>query len=294
MIQINPAEIPIPKLHAYLLGAIGPRPIALASTLDKDGNRNLSPFSFFNVFSANPPVVIFSPARRGKDNTTKHTFENVKEVAEVVINVVNYDIVEQVSLASTEYGKGVDEFIKSGLTPIDSVLVKPARVKESPVQMECRVKEVIELGQKGGAGNLIISEIVMIHISESILDSEGKIDQRKIDLIGRMGGNWYTRSVNGLFEVEKPISNLGIGVDQIPEHIRLSHILTGNDLGKLGNVEVLPGRKEIEAYKKEVLAGLLEKTDPQNLRSVLHREASKKLAENKVSDAWKILLSDLS
>ena len=187
MKTINPSEISVPELHSYLLGSIGPRPIALASTIDENGNRNLSPFSFFNIFSANPPIAIFSPARRGRDKTTKHTYENIKLVPEVCINVVNHAIVQQTSLSSTEYEKEADEFVKSGLTPLDSILIKPARVAESPVQIECRVKEVIELGTEGGAGNLIISEIVMIHINEDVLDENGKIDQYKIDLIGRMG-----------------------------------------------------------------------------------------------------------
>ncbi len=203
--KIDPKSTPTAKLHGYLLGAIGPRPIAFASTIDEHGVPNLSPFSFFNVFSANPPIAIFSPARRGRDNTTKHTFENAKLNREVVINVVNYDLVEQMSLSSTEYGAGVDEFIKAGLTPVPSELIQPFRVKESPVQFECKVKEVVELGQEGGAGNLIICEIVMIHIDESILDDDGRIDQHKIDLVGRLGGNWYVRaSGNALFEIAKP------------------------------------------------------------------------------------------
>ena len=235
--KINPKDIPVPQLHGYLLGAVGPRPIAFASTIDSEGNPNLSPFSFFNVFSANPPILIFSPARRGRDNTTKHTYENVKEVAEVVINVVNYDIVEQMSLSSTEYPKGVNEFIKAGFTPLESETIKPLRVKESPIQFECRVNEVVELGDGGGAGNLVICEVLMIHIKDEVLDSNGKIDQKKIDLVGRMGGNWYCHA-NGdaLFEVEKPLATLGIGIDNIPEDIRNSSILTGNDLGKLGKL----------------------------------------------------------
>lgn len=292
MLTIDPKEINVPKLHGYLLGAIGPRPIALASTVDKEGNRNLSPFSFFNVFSANPPIAIFSPARRGRDNTTKHTYENVKEVAEVVINVVNYDLVQQVSLSSTEYAKGVDEFIKAGLTPIESEVVRPARVKESPVQLECIVKEVVELGKEGGAGNLVVSEVVRLHISEDILDDDGRIDQVKIDLVGRMGGNWYTRSSKGLFEVEKPLVTLGIGIDKIPEEIRLSKILSGNDLGMLGNVEELPTFKEVAAYKKENLDSLLDHGDAESIRTILHEEAKIKLSEGKVVDAWKTLLAE--
>ena len=290
--RIVPSELPVPKLHSYLLGSIGPRPIALASTIDREGNRNLSPFSFFNVFSANPPILIFSPARRGSNNTTKHTYENVKEVDEVVINVVNYEMVQQVSLSSTEYAKGVDEFIKSGLTALASEKVKPFRVKESPVQMECKVKEVIELGDKGGAGNLVICEVLLIHVSEDILDSDGKIDQYKIDQVARMGGNWYTRARKGLFEVEKPLSTQGMGVDRLPEHIRNSDILTGNDLGMLGNIEQIPELTDAAAYKKERLSSLIENTDGESFRRILHEEARNKLSEGKVKEAWLILLAE--
>ncbi|HAW53118.1 MAG TPA: flavin reductase [Flavobacteriales bacterium] len=292
MKTIDPREISVPELHSYLLGSIGPRPIALASTVDEHGNRNLSPFSFFNIFSANPPIAIFSPARRGRDKTTKHTYENVKLVPEVCINVVNHDIVQQTSLASTEYSKETDEFIKSGLTPLASVLIKPARVAESPVQMECRVKEVVELGTGGGAGNLIISEILMIHISDDVLDDKGAIDQYKIDLVGRMGGNWYTRARSGLFEVEKPISTLGIGVDNIPGEIRLSLILSGNDLGMLGNIESIPDMKDVADYSNKHLKQLTEGVSKKDLTSVLHEAAKNALSNGKVEDAWKILLAE--
>lgn len=294
MLHIVPGEVPVARLHSLLLGAVGPRPIALASTVDAEGRRNLSPFSFFNVFSANPPIAVFSPARRGKDGTSKHTYENMKEVPEVVINVVTYDMVQQVSLASTEYGKGVDEFIKSGLTPLESVKVKPARVAESPVQMECVVRDIVELGSGGGAGNLVIAEIVLMHVSESIIDGNGSIDQVKIDQVARMGGNWYTRANLGLFEVEKPIARLGIGVDGIPEEIRQSTILSGNDFGMLGNVESLPEKAEIAAYKKEFLSKLFSESSPAELTNSLHREAKRKLTEKKVEEAWKILLSGKS
>jgi len=292
MKKINPAEVSIPELHGNLLSSIGPRPIALASTIDEKGNRNLSPFSFFNVFSANPPIAIFSPARRGRDNSTKHTYENVKVVPEVVINVVSYDMVQQVSLSSTEYDKEVDEFIKSGFTPLEADLVKPSRVAESPVQLECKVNKVIELGKQGGAGNLIISEIVMIHIDESILDDQGKIDQYKIDLVGRMGKNWYSRSRAGLFEVEKPITTLGMGIDQLPEHFRQSKILTGNDLGMLGNVEEMPSIDEVKTYKSENLSSLLGKVEKSMIHTFLHQEAHNKLIEGKVKEAWKILMAE--
>lgn len=247
MIKILPAEIETPKLHHYLLGSIGPRPICFASTIDKDGNRNLSPFSFFNVFSANPPILVFSPARSGRTNTTKNTHDNVKEVAEVVINVVTYDMVQQMSLTSSPYPKGVDEFIKGGFTPVKSDFVKPYRVKESPIQIECKVVEVKELGQNGGAGNLVICEVLCIHISENVLNDKQLVDQEKIDLVARMGGNWYCRA-NGdaLFELNKPLTTTAIGVDQLPEKIRLSTHLSGNDLGKLGNLLEIPTTEEIE------------------------------------------------
>lgn len=296
MLQINPKDIPISKLHQYLLGAVGPRPIALASTIDKDGNSNLSPFSFFNVFSANPPIAIFSPARRVRNNTTKHTLDNILENNEVVINVVSYDIVQQTSLSSTEYDCGVDEFIKSGLTPINSNLIKPFRVKESPVQMECTVNDVISLGEQGGAGNLVICEIKMLHINENILNDAGAIDPNKIDLVGRMGGNWYCRSSkDALFEVEKPLRNLGIGVDNIPSEIRNSHILSGNDLGMLGNVESIPSLDEVEKYMKENFS--TEQIQDFSIRNKealqeLHSYAKELLSKNLIIEAWKILLID--
>lgn len=250
MLSLTPSELTIPKLHQLLLGSVGPRPICFASTIDSNGNRNLAPFSFFNVFSANPPILVFSPARSGRTGETKHTHDNVKEVAEVVINVVTYEMVHQMSLASSPYPKGVDEFIKTGFTPIASDLVRPFRVKESPVQMECEVQDVIELGQSGGAGNLIICKVVKLHIDENKLNEHGQIDQSKIDLVARMGGDWYCRA-NGdaLFELVKPLTNCGIGVDALPEHIRLSHLLTGNDLGKLGNIEEFPSEDYIQEIK---------------------------------------------
>lgn len=238
---ITPQELPIPKLHGLLLGAVSPRPICFASTIDKDGNHNLSPFSFFNIFGSNPVTLIFSPARRGRDNTIKHTLENVKEVGEVVINIVNYDMVQQMSLASCEYPKGVNEFIKAGFTGIASESIRPLRVAESPVQMECIVKQIIETGDGGGAGNLVICEMTKMHINDSILDSEGQIDPNKIDTVGRMGKDWYVRaSGSAIFEVPKPNTQLGIGIDQLPEAIKHSILLTGNELGKLANVNILP------------------------------------------------------
>lgn len=240
MLSIDPTAIPTPQLHGYLLGAVAPRPICFASTINSDGQVNLSPFSFFNVFSANPPVMIFSPARRVRDNTTKHTLENVQDVAEVVINMVSYSMVQQMSLSSTEYPSGVNEFEKAGFTQLPSQLVKPPRVAEAAVQFECRVNQVIPLGEEGGAGNLVIAQVVRLHLDQSILDDQGKIDPVKLDPVSRLGGNWYGRSKLGLFEVPKPLRTLGIGVDQLPDSVKNSSILTGNDLGRLGNVEALP------------------------------------------------------
>lgn len=249
MLSIDPKEISTPQLHGYLLGAVAPRPICFASTVDAEGNVNLSPYSFFNVFSANPPIMIFSPARRVRDNTTKHTLENVLETKEVVINIVSHAMVQQMSLSSTEYDKGINEFTKAGFTEIPSEKVKPPRVAEAPVQFECKVKDVIALGSEGGAGNLVIAEVVQLHVDESILDADGKIDPVKIDTVSRLGGNWYSRAKAGLFEVEKPLRTLGIGVDALPEAIRLSRVLTGNDLGKLGNLEKLPSESEWMAFR---------------------------------------------
>jgi flavin reductase (DIM6/NTAB) family NADH-FMN oxidoreductase RutF len=296
MLHIQPKDIPVGELHQYLLGAVGPRPIALASTQDQFGNPNLSPFSFFNIFSANPPIAIFSPARRVRNNTTKHTLENVLDNKEVVINVVSYDIVQQTSLSSTEYESGVNEFTKAGLTPIQSELVKPFRVKESPVQMECVVNDVIELGQEGGAGNLVICEIKMIHISENILNDMGAIDPNKIDLVGRMGGNWYSRSSHdAIFEVEKPLRKLGIGVDNIPSRIRNSYILSGNDLGMLGNIESIPSVDEVNSYKEEnyTIKEILNFTvEDEEARENLHYRAKELLKKGRVNEAWKTLLID--
>ncbi|MFV0304757.1 MAG: flavin reductase family protein, partial [Moheibacter sp.] len=224
----------------YLQNSVAPRPIALVSTIDKEGNVNLSPFSFYNVFSSNPPILVFSPSRRVRDTTTKHTLENIEEVRECVINTVSYDIVHQTSLSSTEYGKGINEFKKAGLHEIPSEKIKPPRVKESKASFECKVKDLIYLGQGGGAGTLVVCEVLMIHVDESILNEQGQIDTRKIDLVGRMGESWYTHS-NGdsLFEIPKPLVTKGIGVDSLPNEIRLSTIFSGNDLAMLGNVEKL-------------------------------------------------------
>lgn len=289
MLSITPGEVSTGKLHQYLLGAVGPRPIAFASTVDAEGRPNLSPFSFFNVFSANPPILIFSPARRGRDNTVKHTYNNVKATKEVVINIVNYDMVHQMSLSSTEYDEGVNEFEKAGLTMLKSDLVKPFRVAESPVQFECKVNEVVGLGENGGAGNLVICEVLRMHIKEEILDETGHIDQHKIDQVARMGGNWYSRANLGLFEVPKPLSTLGIGVDSIPREIKESRVLTGNDFGKLGNVEALPTDADItEFLQAEPRAAELVKSKDLDK---IHSEAQKYLKEDRAGEAWKILLA---
>lgn len=294
MKTIDPKNTPTAMVHSQLLAAVAPRPIAFASTIDKNGNVNLSPYSFFNVFSAKPPIAIFSPARRVRDNTIKHTLENVYETKEVVINIVNYPMVQQMSLSSTEYPKGVNEFVKAGFTELASEMVKPPRVKEAPVQLECKVKEVIELGQEAGAGNLIICEIVLIHINEDVLGENGLIDQHKIDLVARMGYNWYCRaSGDSLFEVPKPLTTLGIGVDAMPEHIRKSKYLTGNHLGMLGNVEQLPDETSVNEFKLLELSDLFIKhqDNPKELEKLLAETAIKYLDKGLVAEAWKTLLA---
>jgi flavin reductase (DIM6/NTAB) family NADH-FMN oxidoreductase RutF len=294
MRSFNPSELSVPVLHGLLLGTIGPRPIAFASTVDAEGNPNLSPFSFFNVFSANPPILIFSPARRGRDNTTKHTYENAKVTKEVVINIVDYSMVQQMSLSSTEYAAGVNEFDKAGFTMLKSDMVAPFRVAESPAQFECKVNEVIELGTEGGAGNLIICEVVKLHIREDLLNENLKVDQTKIDLVARMGGNWYARAHgDSLFEVEKPLTTLGIGVDQIPADIRNSRILSGNDLGILGNVEALPNETDVNEYRLTELSDkFVELEDnPIQLEQELHTKAKELIQSGKVHEAWMTLLS---
>ncbi|RFC53723.1 flavin reductase family protein [Brumimicrobium aurantiacum] len=294
MLTLEPKELPVPQLHRYLLGAVGPRPIAFASTIDENGVPNLAPFSFFNVFSANPPILIFSPARSGRTNTTKDTYENVKKVAECVINIVNFEIVEQMSLASSPYGDDIDEFVKSGLTPIESEKVKPFRVKESPVQFECKVLEVNELGTEGGAGNLVICEVVKIHINEAVLDDDKMIDQHKIDLVSRMGGNWYCRAnESSMFEVKKPVTTIGVGFDNIPEDIKTSSILTGNDLGKLGSIVELPNETDVNEYKLIELSELFVtlEDEPAKLELELHKLAKEHLSKNEVEQAWMTLLA---
>ncbi len=294
MLTIDPKELPIPKLHHYLLGAVGPRPIAFASTVDESGNDNLAPFSFFNVFSANPPIMVFSPARSGRTGATKDTYNNVKIVPEVVINVVNYDMVQQMSLASSPFASDVSEFEKAGFTPIASETIKPKRVAESPVQFECKVIEVKELGDGGGAGNLVICEVTRIHIKEDVLNEDGMVDQKKIDLVARMGDNWYCRAdENSMFEITKPITTVGIGFDQIPDDIKNSTILTGNDLGQLGGIEELPDETSVNEYKLLELSELFmdHEDNAVQLEIELHKKAKQLLAEDKLEDAWKTLLA---
>ena len=287
MITIDPSKITTGKLHGLILGAIGPRPIAFASTMDTNGRANLSPFSFFNVFSANPPILIFSPARRVRDNTTKHTLDNAKSTKEVVINIVNYDIVQQMSLSSTEYPEGVNEFIKSGLTMVPSEKVKAFRVGESPVQFECKVNQVIPMGEEGGAGNLVICEVLLMHVNENVLDEDNKIDQYKIDQVARMGGNWYSRANMGMFEVPKPLSSIGIGVDSLPEDIKKSTVFTGNDLGKLANVVEMPKKTEALEFVNNH-SDIKNKIQHANLIEI-HKFAKQYLDQDNIDTAWNIL-----
>ncbi|CAH8284602.1 flavin reductase (DIM6/NTAB) family NADH-FMN oxidoreductase RutF [Mariniflexile fucanivorans] len=289
MLSIDPKSLSTSELHGYLLSTVAPRPIAFASTVNADGRANVSPFSFFNVFSSNPPILVFSPSRRVKDNTVKHTLKNVMATKEVVINVVSFDMVYQTSLSSTEYPEGVNEFEKAGFTMLKSDIVKPFRVAESPIQMECKVNDIIELGTEGGAGSLIICEVVKFHIDEDVLDEDGSINQKKLDLVARAGGNYYTRAKKGFFEIPKPLAALGIGVDNFPEAIKNSMVLTGNDLGMLGNVENLPKEADVSAFIKD-----LSERYP-NIKIATHRQKHK-LARNYLSfgdveSAWKILLS---
>jgi len=294
MLTIKTSDLSPAQLQNYLQYAIAPRPICFATTIDAEGQINLSPFSFFNMFSTNPPMCIFSPARRVRDNTTKHTLENVLEVKECVINIVNYDMVQQTSLSSTEYGRGVNEFDKAGFTMLPSLLVKPPRVAEAPVQMECLIKEVIALGDGPGAGNLVMAEIKIIHIKEEILDSEGKIDQAKIDLVARLGGDWYCRvTPESLFKVAKPLTTLGIGVDALPVAVRNSKVLSGNDLGMLGNVEQLPDMEEVDSIRglrdvKDILDATI--GDEVNRERELHELAKSYLQQGKIPEALKIVL----
>jgi flavin reductase (DIM6/NTAB) family NADH-FMN oxidoreductase RutF len=290
--RIVPGEVKTAQLHAYLLGSVAPRPICFASTIDDEGNMNLSPFSFFNAFGSKPPILVFSPARRVRDNTIKHTLENVKLNKEVVINIVNYDMVQQVSLASCEYPKHINEFEKSGFTPIKSDMVKPFRVKESPVQLECKVLQIIETGQEGGAANLIICEVVCMHIDDKILDENGRIDPNKIDLVARMGADFYCRaSGSAVFEVPKPNTQLGIGFDKLPEKIRKSELLTGNNLGMLANVNSIPVVSDVlyDDRLTQILQDYAENETAKN--HALHTYAKELLDHHEVGKAWQVLLA---
>ena len=280
MLTINPKEVTIPEMHHYLQGAVAPRPIAFASTIDKDGNVNLSPFSFFNVFGTNPPTLIFSPNRRVRDASQKHTLENVLEHDEVVINMVDFSMVEQMSLSSCEYEKGINEFVKAGFTQVPSTFVKPPRVGESKAVFECKVKQVIQMSDQGGSPNLIICEVILAHFSPEILDKNNKIDQTKTDWVARLGGDWYCRaSGDALFEVAKPTQNKGVGVDSIPDFIKNNPNFTKNELGKLGNIETLPTKNEIEAFEK------------QNHELDDNETAKNLLEKGQVKEAWLVLLS---
>ena len=288
MTSFEPKNCSIPQLQRLLSSSVAPRPIALASTISSGGQPNLSPFSFFNLFSTNPPILIFSPARRVRDNSIKHTLQNVEQVKEVVINVVSYDIIQQMSLSSTEYEKNINEFKKAGLKMLKSDLVKPFRVAESPVQMECKVNDIIPLGTQNGAGNLVICQVLKIHICDRVLNDSNEIDQEKLDLVARGGGSYYIRAREGFLEIPKPLRSKGIGVDMLPDHIQNSSILTGNDLGILGNVEEIPSLKIVAEFwaklEQKELKNKLKTTDEKHLKA-------KEFIQNKdLFKAWCVLL----
>lgn len=296
MLTIDPQNISQPELHRYMLTAVAPRPIAFASTMDADGNINLSPFSFFNVFSSNPPILVFSPSRRGRDGSTKDTYENVRQLPEVTINIVNFPIVEQMSLASTEYGKGVNEFLKAGLSEVPGEKVKPPRVGESPVSFECVVEDIITLGDQGGAGNLVLCRVLLMHIREEYLDEAGKLDTVKLDLVSRMGGSWYSRVIpESLFEIPKPLRKKGIGVDSLPEAVQESNILTGNNLGRLGNLETEPTTVEIDAIRNsESIKIVLEaySSNTNSRKDALHRMAQSFIEKNELRKALAVVFME--
>ncbi len=282
---IDPKAIPTRELHQFLLGSVAPRPIAFVSTMDEDGNPNLAPYSFFNAFSSNPPILVFSSNRRVVDNTTKDTLYNIQKTGEAVVNVVNYSIVRQMAVTSIQFDSGVSEFAKAGLTPLPSDLVKPFRVKESPVNMECKVKDIITLGEHGGAGHLIICEVVRMHIDENIIDEKDRIDPDKIDLVGRLGRAYYTRvKGDSIFTVVQPVTQISIGYDNLPEDIRNSSILTGNDLGRLAGLKALPTQEEIENTKINIREIL-------NNKEAIHKMAQEKIAEDDLELAIRILMA---
>ena len=292
---LTPSDLSTSDLQRTLQFAVGPRPIALVSSINREGQVNLSPFSFFNLFSSNPPILVFSPARRVRDNSTKDTLNNVLQVPEVVIHAVSHSMVEQTSLSSTEYPTGTNEFTKAGFTQVASKYVAPPRVAEAPVALECRVNDVVALGDGPGAGNLVICEVVAIHIDSRVLDEDGRLDQDRLDLVGRLGGDWYVRAQgDALFEVEKPIATRGIGVDALPRSVRLSTILTGNDLGKLGNIEMLPLQSEVEEFMQHhrIQSIFRQYADPIERREALHQYAQEQLEKGKIRKAWKALLVD--
>lgn len=294
MLSINPKEVSIPVFHAYLVGAVAPRPIAFVSSIDKKGLVNLSPFSYFNVFGSNPPTLVFSPSTRVRDNTMKHTLENVLEHEEVVINMVNYDMVAQMSLASTEFAKGINEFVKAGFTELPSIKVKPPRVAESPVSFECRVNQVIRVGKSGGAANLVVCEVILAHFKEEILDANQQIDPYKFDVVARMGADWYCRiHEKAIFKLQKPNRNIGMGFDLLPDHIKNSPILSGNDLGLLANIVKLPDPEEIELFKEQPeIRNILSnhKGDLTFLKKKLHQRAKLFIENGDINKAWMTLM----
>ncbi|WP_161890513.1 flavin reductase family protein [Pontibacter russatus] len=294
MKSLDPQQTQASVLYALMAGVVAPRPIAFASTVDEEGNVNLSPFSFFNLFSSKPPMLVFSPLSRMRDNSSKHTLQNIQATKEVVINIGNYGLVEQMSLASTEYDRGINEFLKSGLTPVKSERVKPPRVKEAPAAFECKVRDVITLGEEGGAGHLVLCEVLLLHISEDILDEQGRVDPYKLDAVARMGGDYYLRATKeNIFELPKPLRSKGMGVDQLPEFIRNSSLLTGNNLGRLGNTEKMPSPEEVAAFKSNPLVAYIltkHRDNPDIQRGELEKLGKKLLDDNQVQDAWKVLL----
>ncbi|MBT6568383.1 MAG: flavin reductase family protein [Flavobacteriales bacterium] len=289
---LDPNQLDQKTVHHHLLSAVVPRPICFASTIDAKGNVNLSPFSFFNVFSSNPPVLIFSPARSGKDNSMKHTLTNVMEVDEVVINIIDHPIVEQMSLSSTPYKKGVNEFVKSGLTQLESTKIKPPRVGEAPIAFECKVQKLIPLGKDPGAGNLVIAEVLLMHFQDRYLNSEGMLVTEKINWVARMGGSWYAQiRPEALFQIPKPNSNIGIGVDQLPQSVQNSTVLTGNNLGRLGNIDRLPTQTEIAQMKQsDPVLQILSNFKKKDQRNQLHQMAQQELVQKNDYEALTILM----